>query len=60
MEVFNKAVEFMEIRVRWTDDETLQKLFISVKDELNLDLKNIMQEQAKFWEQHPAVVKVDC
>ncbi|KAK8672160.1 hypothetical protein V6N13_110533 [Hibiscus sabdariffa] len=27
--------------------------------ELNLDLKNIRQEQAKFWKQHPALVKAE-
>ncbi|KAF2312259.1 hypothetical protein GH714_028814 [Hevea brasiliensis] len=58
MEVFTKAAEYMEIPVRRTDDEPLQKLFMSVRSELNLDLKNIKQEQAKFWKQHPAVVKV--
>lgn len=58
MEVFIKAAEYMEIPVRRTDDEPLQKLFMSVRSELNLDLKNIKQEQAKFWKQHPAIVKV--
>ncbi|KAL1137235.1 hypothetical protein V6Z11_A12G293100 [Gossypium hirsutum] len=57
MEVFIKAAEYMEIPVRRTDDEPLQKLFMSVRSELNLDLKNIKQEQAKFWKQHPAIVK---
>ncbi|CAN1158604.1 DnaJ protein ERDJ2A [Linum perenne] len=59
MEVFTKAAEYMEIPVRRTDDEPLQKLFISVRSELNLDLKNIKQEQAKFWKQHPALVKTE-
>ncbi|KAF4377689.1 hypothetical protein F8388_011442 [Cannabis sativa] len=27
--------------------------------ELNLDLKNIKQEQANFWKQHPALVKME-
>ncbi|XVF06638.1 hypothetical protein REPUB_Repub06bG0067200 [Reevesia pubescens] len=27
--------------------------------ELNLELKNILQEQAKFWKQHPALVKAE-
>ena len=58
MEVFTKAAEYMEIPVRRTDDEPLQKLFLSVRSELNLDLKNIKQEQAKFWKQHPSIVKV--
>ena len=26
--------------------------------ELSLDPKNMKQEQAKFWKQHPAIVKV--
>ncbi|GAV76318.1 DnaJ domain-containing protein/Sec63 domain-containing protein [Cephalotus follicularis] len=59
MEVFTKAAEYMEIPVRRTDNEPLQKLFLSVRSELNLDLKNIKQEQAKFWKQHPAVVKTE-
>nr|AAG52236.1 putative DnaJ protein; 34157-30943 [Arabidopsis thaliana] len=59
MEVFTKAAEYMEIPVRRTDDEPLQKLFMSVRSELNLDLKNMKQEQAKFWKQHPAIVKTE-
>uniref|UniRef100_A0A6M2F3L6 J domain-containing protein n=1 Tax=Populus davidiana TaxID=266767 RepID=A0A6M2F3L6_9ROSI len=59
MEVFIKAAEFMESPIRRTDNEPLQKLFISVRSELNLDLKNIKQEQAKFWKQHPALVKTE-
>ncbi|KAJ6364439.1 hypothetical protein OIU76_029400 [Salix suchowensis] len=59
MEVFIKAAEYMESPVRRTDDEPLQKLFMSVRSELNLDLKNIKQEQAKFWKQHPALVKTE-
>ncbi|KAK8537160.1 hypothetical protein V6N13_042107 [Hibiscus sabdariffa] len=59
MEVFTKAAEYMAIPVRRTDDEPLQKLFMSVRSELNLDLKNIKQEQAKFWKQHPAIVKTE-
>ncbi|GLU24326.1 hypothetical protein SLE2022_402690 [Rubroshorea leprosula] len=59
MEVFIKAAEYMEIPVRRTDDEPLQKLFMSVRSELNLDLKNMKQEQAKFWKQHPAIVKTE-
>lgn len=57
MDVFIKAAEYMEIPVRRTDGEPLQKLFVLVRSELNLDLKNIKQEQAKFWKQHPALVK---
>ncbi|KAL0826288.1 hypothetical protein Bca101_049965 [Brassica carinata] len=59
MEVFTKAAEYMEIPVRRTDDEPLQKLFMSVRSELNLDLKNMKQEQAKFWKQHPAIVETE-
>ncbi|CAN8288088.1 unnamed protein product [Cochlearia groenlandica] len=59
MEVFTKAAEYMEIPVRRTDDEPLQKLFMSVRSELNLDHKNMKQEQAKFWKQHPAIVKTE-
>ena len=60
MDVFVKAAEYMEIPVRRTDTEPLQKLFMLVRSELNLDLKNIKQEQTKFWKQHPALVKVSC
>ena len=60
MEIFTKAAEYMEIPVRQSDDELLQRLFLLVRSELNLDLKNIRQEQAKFWKQHPALVKVIC
>ncbi|CAH9074583.1 unnamed protein product [Cuscuta europaea] len=59
MDVFIKASEYMEIPVRRIDDEPLQKLFVLVRSELNLDLKNIRQEQAKFWKQHPALVKTE-
>lgn len=59
MDVFIKAAEYMEIPVRRTDDEPLQKLFMLVRSELNLDLKNIKQEQAKFWKQHPPLVKTE-
>ncbi|KAL4613916.1 hypothetical protein ACB092_07G016900 [Castanea dentata] len=59
MDVFVKAAEYMEIPVRRTDTEPLQKLFMLVRSELNLDLKNIKQEQTKFWKQHPALVKTE-
>ncbi|KAF4362254.1 dnaJ protein ERDJ2A [Cannabis sativa] len=59
MDVFIKAAEYMEIPVRRTDNEPLQKIFMLVRSELNLDLKNIKQEQAKFWKQHPALVKTE-
>ncbi|MQL93014.1 hypothetical protein Taro_025654 [Colocasia esculenta] len=58
LDVFIKASEYMEIPVRRSDDEPLQKLFLAVRSELNLDLKNIRTEQAKFWKQHPALIKV--
>ncbi|KAF4380265.1 hypothetical protein F8388_024558 [Cannabis sativa] len=35
------------------------KLFMLVRSELNLDLKNIKQEQENFWKQHPALVKME-
>ncbi|XP_071697235.1 dnaJ protein ERDJ2-like [Rutidosis leptorrhynchoides] len=59
MDVFIKAAEYMEIPVRRSDGEPLQRLFVLVRSELNLDLKNIKQEQAKFWKQHPALVKTE-
>ncbi|KAE8124560.1 hypothetical protein FH972_019431 [Carpinus fangiana] len=59
MDVFVRAAEYMEIPVRRTDNEPLQKLFMLVRSELNLDLKNTKQEQAKFWKQHPALVKTE-
>ncbi|KAL0400683.1 UNVERIFIED_CONTAM: DnaJ protein ERDJ2A [Sesamum latifolium] len=58
MEVFIRAAEFLEIPVRRSDDEPLHKLFMTVRSELNLDLKNIRKEQATFWKQHPALVKM--
>ncbi|CAL0327854.1 unnamed protein product [Lupinus luteus] len=59
MDVFIKAAEYMQIPVRRTDDEPLQELFMLLRSELNLDLKNIKKEQAKFWKQHPALVKAE-
>ncbi|XP_068657408.1 dnaJ protein ERDJ2A-like [Aristolochia californica] len=59
MDVFIKAAEYMEIPVRRSDADPLQKLFMVVRSELNLDLKNIKQEQNKFWKQHPALVKTE-
>ncbi|KAG6528486.1 dnaJ protein ERDJ2-like [Zingiber officinale] len=59
MDVFIKAAEYLEIPVRRSDDEPLQKLFLAVRSELNLDLKNIKTEQAKFWKQHPSLVKME-
>ncbi|KAI6699108.1 hypothetical protein NL676_019227 [Syzygium grande] len=37
----------------------VMELFLLVRSELNLDLKNIKQEQAKFWKQHPPFVKTE-
>ncbi|MQL85454.1 hypothetical protein Taro_017970 [Colocasia esculenta] len=54
-----QASEYIEIPVRRNDDEPLQKLFLAVRSELNLDLKNIRTEQAKFWKQHPALIKTE-
>ncbi|XP_055812230.1 dnaJ protein ERDJ2-like [Solanum dulcamara] len=59
MDVFIKASEFMDIPVLRSDEEPLQRLFVLVRSELNLDLKNIRQEQAKFWKQLPALVKTE-
>ncbi|KAJ4797103.1 DnaJ / Sec63 Brl domains-containing protein [Rhynchospora pubera] len=59
MEVFIKAQEYMEMPVLRTDEEPLQKLFVAVRSELNLDMKNIRTEQAKFWKQHPPLVKME-
>ncbi|XP_016439136.1 dnaJ protein ERDJ2A isoform X2 [Nicotiana tabacum] len=59
LDVFIKAAEFMDIPVRRADEEPLQELFKLVKSELNLDGKNARQEQAKFWKQHPALVKAE-
>lgn len=58
LDVFIKASEYMEIPVRRIDDEPLHKLLLLVRGELNLDSKNIKQEQAKFLKQHPQLVKV--
>jgi translocation protein SEC63 len=58
LEVLVKAQEFLEMPVRRSDDEPLQKLFLVVRSELNLDPKNLKQEQAKFWKGHPALIKV--
>ncbi|EFJ34057.1 hypothetical protein SELMODRAFT_439099 [Selaginella moellendorffii] len=59
MDVLIRAAEFVEIPVRRSDEEPLQKLFVVVRSELNLDPKNLKQEQAKFWKQHPALVKTE-
>lgn len=49
MDVFMKFVEYMEIPVWRTVDEPIQKLFMLLRSELNLDLENIKQEHTKFW-----------
>ncbi|VFQ58288.1 unnamed protein product [Cuscuta campestris] len=59
VEVFIKAAEYMEIPVRKQDDEPLQKLFSILKGELNLEGKNSKQEQAKYWKQHPSLIKTE-
>ncbi|KAK7244947.1 hypothetical protein RIF29_39776 [Crotalaria pallida] len=59
VDVFTKASEYLELPVRRIDEEHLQRLFVLVRSELNLDLKNIRQEQAKFFKQHPAIVKTE-
>ncbi|KAG9147363.1 hypothetical protein Leryth_019515 [Lithospermum erythrorhizon] len=59
MEVFMKAAEYMDMPIRRTDDEPLQNLFTEVRSELNLDVKNIKREQAKFWKKHPGLVKTE-
>ncbi|XP_057531686.1 dnaJ protein ERDJ2A [Amaranthus tricolor] len=57
LDIFIKAAEYSEIPVRRIDDEPLHKLLLLVRSELNLDSKNIKQEQAKFLKQHPLLVK---
>ncbi|KAH7441053.1 hypothetical protein KP509_03G023300 [Ceratopteris richardii] len=59
IDVFIKAAEYVEIPVRRSDDEPLQKLFMIVRSELNLNPKSLKQEQAKFWKRHPALVKTE-
>ncbi|KAF4355158.1 hypothetical protein G4B88_018048 [Cannabis sativa] len=59
MDVFIKAAEYMGVLICINDNEPLQKLFMLVRSELNLDLKNIKQEQANFWKQHLALVKME-
>ncbi|KAI5679341.1 hypothetical protein M9H77_10291 [Catharanthus roseus] len=59
LDLFIKATEYRDIPVRRIDEEPLQKLFVLVRSELNLDLKNIRQEQAKFFKQYPGYVKTE-
>lgn len=58
MDIFIAAEEYKRIPVRRTDEEPLQKLFATVKGELFSENKNTKQEEAKFWKQHPSLVKV--
>lgn len=58
MDLFVKATEYRDLPVHRIDIDPLQKLFVLVRSELNLDLKNIRQEQAKFFKQYPGYVKV--
>lgn len=57
MDIFIAAEEYKRIPVRRTDEEPLQKLFATVKGELFSENKNTKQEEAKFWKQHPSLVK---
>ncbi|CDP15379.1 unnamed protein product [Coffea canephora] len=57
LDLFVKATEYRDTPVHRIDEEPLQKLFVLVRSELNLDVKNIRQEQAKFFKQHPGYVK---
>ncbi|CAM6121949.1 unnamed protein product [Calypogeia fissa] len=57
VDVLIKAAEFVEIPVRRSDD--LQKLFMVVRSEVNLDPKSLKQEQAKFWKKHPDLIKTE-
>jgi translocation protein SEC63 len=59
LDVLVKAQEYIELPVRRSDEEPLQKLFLVVRSELNLDPKNLKQEQAKFWKGHPALIKTE-
>lgn len=58
LDLFVKATEYRDLPVHRIDIDPLQKLFVLVRSELNLDLKNIRQEQAKFFKQYPGYVKV--
>ncbi|KAL3521572.1 hypothetical protein ACH5RR_019721 [Cinchona calisaya] len=59
VDIFLEADEFKSIPVRRTDEEPIQKLFAIVRNDLNLDQKNLKQEETKFWKQHPALVKAE-
>ncbi|CDP05132.1 unnamed protein product [Coffea canephora] len=57
VDIFIEAEEYKSLPVRRTDEDPIQKLFTIVRNELSLDQKNGKQEEAKFWKQHPAVIK---
>ncbi|KAG6542072.1 hypothetical protein Mapa_016536 [Marchantia paleacea] len=60
LEVLIQAAEFVEIPVRHRDEGPLQKLFLIVRSELNLDPKNMKSEQQKFLKKkHPAFIKAE-
>ncbi|XP_076883002.1 dnaJ protein ERDJ2A-like [Bidens hawaiensis] len=59
MEVYVKCMEYLEIPIYWTEAECLKKIFTLVRSELNVDLRNIKQELAKFFKHHPALVKAE-
>ncbi|XP_076938629.1 dnaJ protein ERDJ2A-like [Bidens hawaiensis] len=59
MEVFLRCMEYLEIPIYWTEAQCLKKIFMLVRSELNVDLRNIKQELAKFFKQHPALVKAE-
>lgn len=59
LEVFSRAAEFFEMKLRGSDVDPLQKLFTLVRSELNLDPKNLKQETTKYWKKHPATIKAE-
>lgn len=59
LEIFLEADEYKSIPTRKTDEAPIQKLFAAVKDELSLNQKNVKQEELKFFDRHPALVKTE-
>ncbi|CAI7785828.1 unnamed protein product [Closterium sp. NIES-53] len=59
IDVLTKAMEFLEMKVRGSDVEPMQRVFSLVRSELNLDPKNLKQETKKFWTRFPALIKVE-
>lgn len=57
VDIFIEAEEYKSLPVRRTDEDPIQRLFTIVRNGLNLAQKNGKQEEAKFWKQHPALVK---